>query len=176
MKAYFRLTIIFETAYIPLLVTYIVLIASTSNCMCDMSIWFWHQIIFCIKGETKDLLFLLTHRYNAMILECQADGESIEIITRAHGNVQVFAFIGNRLFYFPTKQWNCISIWNYSCKIKVLQFYAVTMYVCICVCALAKAYIIWASRLKLGLLNKSVKYRVFFFYLQKLILNKIFPN
>ncbi|XP_012942382.1 DNA damage-binding protein 1 isoform X2 [Aplysia californica] len=44
--------------------------------------------LFRPPGETKDLLFLLTHRYNAMTLECQMDGENIEIITRAHGNVQ----------------------------------------------------------------------------------------
>lgn len=30
---------------------------------------------------------MLTHRYNAMILECQSNGEDIEIITKAHGNV-----------------------------------------------------------------------------------------
>ncbi len=41
------------------------------------------------QGEPKDLLFVLTARYNAMILECDQDGENIEIITRAHGNVQV---------------------------------------------------------------------------------------
>ena len=35
------------------------------------------------------MLFLLTSRYNAMILECKQDGNSLEIITRAHGNVQV---------------------------------------------------------------------------------------
>lgn len=39
-------------------------------------------------GELKDLMFILTNKYNAMILECQQDGENIEIITRAHGNVQ----------------------------------------------------------------------------------------
>ena len=42
-----------------------------------------------LQGESKDLLFLLTSRYNAMILECEQDGDNIEIITRAHGNVQV---------------------------------------------------------------------------------------
>lgn len=26
-------------------------------------------------------------RYNAMILECNSEGENVEIITRAHGNV-----------------------------------------------------------------------------------------
>lgn len=38
-------------------------------------------------GEVKDRLFVLTQRYNAMILECQTTGEDIEIITKAHGNV-----------------------------------------------------------------------------------------
>ena len=46
--------------------------------------------IFLIQGETKDLLFILTARYNAMILECESDGiDNIEIITKIHGNVQV---------------------------------------------------------------------------------------
>lgn len=40
-----------------------------------------------MQHEKKDLLFLLTTRYNAMILECTGDGEEIEIITKAHGNV-----------------------------------------------------------------------------------------
>ncbi|KAK2188211.1 hypothetical protein NP493_140g03066 [Ridgeia piscesae] len=44
--------------------------------------------LFRPPGETKDVLFLLTSRYNAMILECKQDGSSLEIITRAHGNVQ----------------------------------------------------------------------------------------
>ncbi|XP_001655231.2 DNA damage-binding protein 1 [Aedes aegypti] len=35
----------------------------------------------------KDLIFILTHRYNAMILECAVQGDDIEIITKAHGNV-----------------------------------------------------------------------------------------
>ncbi|XP_014225976.1 DNA damage-binding protein 1 [Trichogramma pretiosum] len=39
------------------------------------------------QHEKKDLLFLLTTRYNAMILECTGEGENIEIITKAHGNV-----------------------------------------------------------------------------------------
>lgn len=43
--------------------------------------------LFRPPGETKDLLFILTQRHNAMILECQRDGENIEIITRAHGDV-----------------------------------------------------------------------------------------
>lgn len=39
------------------------------------------------QHEKKDLLFLLTTRYNAMILECIGEEEDIEIITKAHGNV-----------------------------------------------------------------------------------------
>ena len=41
------------------------------------------------KGEDKDVMFVLTNRYNAMLLECRYDDGNIEIITRAHGNVQV---------------------------------------------------------------------------------------
>ncbi|KAL3841910.1 hypothetical protein ACJMK2_019999 [Sinanodonta woodiana] len=44
--------------------------------------------LFRPPGETKDLMFLLTAKYHAMILECEQDGENLEIITRAHGNVQ----------------------------------------------------------------------------------------
>ncbi|XP_067655980.1 DNA damage-binding protein 1-like isoform X1 [Haliotis asinina] len=44
--------------------------------------------LFRPPGETKDLLFVLTARYHAMILECQQEGDTLEIITRAHGNVQ----------------------------------------------------------------------------------------
>ncbi|MED6285269.1 DNA damage-binding protein 1, partial [Characodon lateralis] len=40
------------------------------------------------QGESKDLLFILTSKYNACILEYKQNGESIDIITRAHGNVQ----------------------------------------------------------------------------------------
>lgn len=39
------------------------------------------------QNEKKDLLFILTTRYCAMILECVGDGEQLEILTRAHGNV-----------------------------------------------------------------------------------------
>ena len=42
-----------------------------------------------VQGESKDLLFILTSKYNACILEYKQNGESIDIITRAHGNVQV---------------------------------------------------------------------------------------
>ncbi|XP_054261134.1 DNA damage-binding protein 1 [Macrosteles quadrilineatus] len=38
-------------------------------------------------NEKKDLLFIVTARYNAMILECKGEGDSLEIITKAHGNV-----------------------------------------------------------------------------------------
>ncbi|KAI2653786.1 DNA damage-binding protein 1 [Labeo rohita] len=41
-----------------------------------------------IAGESKDLLFILTAKYNACILEYKQNGDSIDIITRAHGNVQ----------------------------------------------------------------------------------------
>nr|XP_057902111.1 DNA damage-binding protein 1 [Doryrhamphus excisus] len=44
--------------------------------------------LFRPKGENKDLLFILTSKYNACILEYKQNGESIDIITRAHGNVQ----------------------------------------------------------------------------------------
>lgn len=39
------------------------------------------------QGEKRDRLFVLTQRYNAMILECQTKGDDIDIITKAHGNV-----------------------------------------------------------------------------------------
>lgn len=56
------------------------------------------------KGESKDLLFILTAKYNACILEYKQSGESIDIITRAHGNVQVSGEIGlgllNIVVYF----------------------------------------------------------------------------
>ncbi|XP_044745823.1 DNA damage-binding protein 1 [Coccinella septempunctata] len=43
--------------------------------------------LFRPQNETKDSLFIITVRYNAMILECANDGENIDIITKAHGNV-----------------------------------------------------------------------------------------
>lgn len=39
------------------------------------------------QGEEKDRIFLLTQRYNAMILECCCTGDDIQIITKAHGHV-----------------------------------------------------------------------------------------
>ena len=47
--------------------------------------------LFRPPGEAHDHIFLLTARYNAMILECEQDGDNLQIITRAHGNVQVSA-------------------------------------------------------------------------------------
>lgn len=43
---------------------------------------------FKFQYEKKDLVFILTARYNAMILEWRtgANGE-LEVVTRAHGNV-----------------------------------------------------------------------------------------
>lgn len=43
---------------------------------------------FLLQYEKKDLVFILTARYNAMILEWRtaANGE-LEVVTRAHGNV-----------------------------------------------------------------------------------------
>ncbi|XP_018327485.1 DNA damage-binding protein 1 [Agrilus planipennis] len=43
--------------------------------------------LFRPQNEKKDLLFIVTMKYNAMILECINDGENLEIITKAHGNV-----------------------------------------------------------------------------------------
>lgn len=33
------------------------------------------------------MLFILTHRYNVMILECRTINDVISVITKAHGNV-----------------------------------------------------------------------------------------
>ncbi|XP_044728814.1 DNA damage-binding protein 1 isoform X2 [Chrysoperla carnea] len=43
--------------------------------------------LFRPQHEFKDLLFIVTARYNAMILECTGPIDNIEIITKAHGNV-----------------------------------------------------------------------------------------
>lgn len=43
--------------------------------------------LFRPQHEKKDLLFIVTMRYNAMILECISDGDNLDIITKAHGNV-----------------------------------------------------------------------------------------
>uniref|UniRef100_A0A8C4R1E9 DNA damage-binding protein 1 n=1 Tax=Eptatretus burgeri TaxID=7764 RepID=A0A8C4R1E9_EPTBU len=44
--------------------------------------------LFRPQGEAKDLLFILTAKYNACILEYKQDGDKVDIVTRAHGNVQ----------------------------------------------------------------------------------------
>jgi DNA damage-binding protein 1 len=43
--------------------------------------------LFRPQHEKKDLLFIVTMRYNAMILECVNDADNLDIITKAHGNV-----------------------------------------------------------------------------------------
>lgn len=43
--------------------------------------------LFRPQHENKDLLFVLTMRYNAMILECIGEADNLEIVTKAHGNV-----------------------------------------------------------------------------------------
>nr|CAG4642998.1 EOG090X00HD [Ilyocryptus agilis] len=43
--------------------------------------------LYRASNDQKDLLFILTSRYNAMILECAGEGEQLEIITRTQGNV-----------------------------------------------------------------------------------------
>lgn len=74
------------------------------------------QSSYVFQGESKDLLFLLTSRYNAMILECEQEGESIEIITRAHGNVQVVC-----------QEMHCrVVLLSYSC-ISIHQLVSVVM-------------------------------------------------
>jgi DNA damage-binding protein 1 len=44
-------------------------------------------IALSAQHEKKDLLFTVTAQYNAMILGCVGEGDSLEVITRAHGNV-----------------------------------------------------------------------------------------
>ena len=43
--------------------------------------------LFRPANEAKDLLFIVTSKYNAMILECQGDDDKIDIYTKAHGNI-----------------------------------------------------------------------------------------
>lgn len=40
-----------------------------------------------MQGDQKDRLFIVTARYNAMILDAQGQGENLDIVTVAHGNV-----------------------------------------------------------------------------------------
>lgn len=42
---------------------------------------------FHFQHEKKDLLFIVTMRYHAMILECISEGDNLEIVTKAHGDV-----------------------------------------------------------------------------------------
>lgn len=46
-----------------------------------------NMLMFRQAGDKQDSLFLITDRYNVMILDCVRDGEQFEIVTRAHGNV-----------------------------------------------------------------------------------------
>ncbi|CAL8110980.1 unnamed protein product [Orchesella dallaii] len=43
--------------------------------------------LFRHPGDQKDRLFIVTARYNAMILDVQGQGDNLEIVTVAHGNV-----------------------------------------------------------------------------------------
>ena len=45
-----------------------------------------------------------------MILECEQDGENIEIITRAHGNVQVVICVEGTVVMFIASPRNCLWI------------------------------------------------------------------
>lgn len=69
-------------------------------------------LLLIFKGERKDLLFILTSKYNACILEYKQNGESIDIITRAHGNVQVG----------ETSCFRTVHCWNVPCKHRNLQY------------------------------------------------------
>lgn len=52
----------------------------------NLSIIKFHDTLF--QYENKDLVFILTTRYNAMILEWRSGPNgSLEVVTRAHGNV-----------------------------------------------------------------------------------------
>ncbi|XP_073430013.1 DNA damage-binding protein 1 isoform X1 [Dendrobates tinctorius] len=73
--------------------------------------------LFRPKGESKDLLFVLTAKYNACILEYKQTGDSIDIITRAHGNVQVQDRIGR-----PSET-GIIGIIDPDCRMIGLRLY-----------------------------------------------------
>lgn len=64
-------------------------------------------LVAFVQGESKDLLFVLTAKYNACILEYKQTGDSIDIITRAHGNVQVPATTSN-----PPFPLFCVVFWD----------------------------------------------------------------
>lgn len=71
--------------------------------------------LFRPPGEKKDLLFFLTAKYNAAILECVQYGDSIEIITRAHGNIA-------DTFSRPAETGN-IGIIDPECRVIGLRLY-----------------------------------------------------
>lgn len=71
--------------------------------------------LFRPPGEKKDLLFFLTAKYNAAILECVQYGDSIEIITRAHGNIA-------DTFSRPSETGN-IGIIDPECRVIGLRLY-----------------------------------------------------
>lgn len=71
--------------------------------------------LFRTPGEKKDLMFFLTAKYNAAILECVHYGDSIEIITRAHGNIA-------DTFSRPSETGN-ICIIDPECRVIGLRLY-----------------------------------------------------
>ncbi|XP_065284154.1 DNA damage-binding protein 1-like [Dermacentor albipictus] len=71
--------------------------------------------LFRPPGEKKDLLFFLTAKYNAAILECVQYGDSIEIITKAHGNIA-------DTFSRPSETGN-IGIIDPECRVIGLRLY-----------------------------------------------------
>lgn len=71
--------------------------------------------LFRPPGEKKDLMFFLTAKYNAAILECVQYGDSIEIITRAHGNIA-------DTFSRPSETGN-IGIIDPECRVIGLRLY-----------------------------------------------------
>lgn len=72
-----------------------------SGCLLVGNFVFSWYLSLSPKGESKDLLFILTAKYNACILEYKQSGESIDIITRAHGNVQVSGVGVGGCKYYP---------------------------------------------------------------------------
>nr|XP_037277577.1 LOW QUALITY PROTEIN: DNA damage-binding protein 1-like [Rhipicephalus microplus] len=71
--------------------------------------------LFRPPGEKKDQMFFLTAKYNAAILECVHYGDSIEIITRAHGNIA-------DTFSRPSETGN-ICIIDPECRVIGLRLY-----------------------------------------------------
>ncbi|XP_077558107.1 DNA damage-binding protein 1-like [Haemaphysalis longicornis] len=71
---------------------------------------------FRMPGDKKDLLFFLTAKYNVAILECVQYEDSIEIITRAHGNVaDPFARAsetGNKCMIDPKGRMICLYLYD----------------------------------------------------------------